>query len=102
LLAKKGLASKIALCYPLRSVNDTASSISNPPAQAGYAKDIMHKSLTTERIMRAVESNMNDCTNIGFCKVCGEEQEGCERDARKYECESCGAKEVFGAEELLF
>lgn len=37
----------------------------------------------------------------GFCRACGNEQYGCEPDARKYVCESCGAKEVYGAQELL-
>ncbi len=37
----------------------------------------------------------------GFCIVCGFEQGGCEPDARKYECEDCGAHSVYGAEELL-
>lgn len=62
----------------------------------------MHKSLTSDRIMKAVESNEVDCTNIGFCKACGAEQDGCEPNARNYECEGCGAMQVFGAEELLF
>jgi hypothetical protein len=38
---------------------------------------------------------------IGFCLACGEEQAGCEPDAREYECESCGAYKVYGAEEIL-
>jgi hypothetical protein len=62
----------------------------------------MHKSITPERIEKAIESNMVDCTNIGFCKACGAEQDGCEPDARNYECEECGKHQVFGAEELLF
>lgn len=57
----------------------------------------MHKSLTIERILAAAEED--DCT--GFCKKCGEEQYGCEPDARHYECDSCGAEQVFGAAELL-
>jgi hypothetical protein len=57
----------------------------------------MHKSITFERIRSAIEED--DC--IGFCKKCGEEQNGCEPDARHYECDSCGAEQVFGAEELL-
>ena len=39
--------------------------------------------------------------NLGFCTTCGEEQYGCEPDARRYECEACGNFDVFGAEELL-
>ena len=37
----------------------------------------------------------------GWCKVCHEYTTGVEPDARKYECPSCGAREVYGAEELL-
>ncbi len=49
-------------------------------------------------VMAAVERD--DCT--GFCIACGEEQSGCEPDARRVECESCGEPKVYGAEELLF
>ena len=35
----------------------------------------------------------------GICLHCGEWSfGGCEPDARNYECESCGAKQVMGAE----
>ena len=37
----------------------------------------------------------------GFCLECGEVSGCCEPDARNYECECCGANEVFGAEECL-
>lgn len=37
----------------------------------------------------------------GFCIACGDEAYNVEPDARKYECESCGAKKVYGAQELL-
>lgn len=37
----------------------------------------------------------------GFCIACGEEAYGVEPDARKYQCESCGVRAVYGAEELL-
>lgn len=37
----------------------------------------------------------------GFCLACGEWGEGgVEPDARGYECEGCGKKAVYGAEEL--
>jgi predicted RNA-binding Zn-ribbon protein involved in translation (DUF1610 family) len=39
--------------------------------------------------------------NPGFCTACGEEVEGVEPDARNYECEVCGERKVYGAEELL-
>src|SRR3990167_9017814 len=38
------------------------------------------------------ENNSNTCTNWGFCLACGSQQEGCEPDARRYECEDCGKR----------
>ena len=61
----------------------------------------LHRSITPNCIMNAVERQMTSLDNPGFCIACGAEQEGCEPDARNYECESCGAHKVFGAEELL-
>lgn len=37
----------------------------------------------------------------GFCLACKAEAYGVEPDARRYECESCGEKAVYGIEELL-
>jgi len=37
----------------------------------------------------------------GYCLACGEMQECCEPDARKYRCDNCSQLQVFGAEELL-
>jgi DNA-directed RNA polymerase subunit RPC12/RpoP len=48
-------------------------------------------------VIDAVESG----EYVGFCVKCGEEASGVEPDARKYECESCGERGVYGAEELL-
>jgi hypothetical protein len=62
----------------------------------------MHKSVTAERILAAVEHYNKSLDNPGICIKCGEDAEGVEPDARGYECESCGAKAVYGAEELLF
>jgi hypothetical protein len=39
--------------------------------------------------------------NPGACLACGERAYGVEPDARRYKCESCGAFEVYGLEELL-
>jgi hypothetical protein len=61
----------------------------------------IHQSLTSEVIMEAVERQMYDLDNPGFCISCGHEQGGCEPDARKYECEACGERQVYGAQELL-
>ena len=43
---------------------------------------------------------MND-RNMGHCIYCGEDAYGVEPDARKYECEGCGERGVYGLEELL-
>ena len=56
---------------------------------------------TQDQIMAAVEAQMFGTENPGFCRACGAEADGCEPDARNYECEACGEAEVFGAEELL-
>ena len=61
----------------------------------------LHKSLTPARIARACERYRRSLDNPGFCTACGAEAEGCEPDAREYECESCGEPAVYGAEELL-
>jgi predicted RNA-binding Zn-ribbon protein involved in translation (DUF1610 family) len=61
----------------------------------------LHESITKERIIEAVERYNTSLDNPGFCVACGEEVDGVEPDARKYECESCGAKAVYGGEELL-
>jgi hypothetical protein len=37
----------------------------------------------------------------GFCLACGAEIHHIEPDARKSECECCGAPKVYGAQELL-
>jgi hypothetical protein len=39
--------------------------------------------------------------DTGFCLDCGNEQSGCEPDARNYECDDCGKRMVFGAAEIL-
>ena len=36
----------------------------------------------------------------GFCLACGAEAYGVEPDARKYQCEQCEFKAVYGAEEI--
>lgn len=61
----------------------------------------IHESLTIDRVMAAAESEMFGTDNPGFCIACGEEADGCEPDARGYPCECCGARKVYGAQELL-
>ena len=50
-----------------------------------------------DRIIAAIEAD----NMTGFCVACGEEAYGVEPDAEGYTCESCGKRQVFGAEELL-
>ena len=38
---------------------------------------------------------------VGYCLKCGSKAYGVEPDARKYECDNCGAFKVYGADELL-
>jgi hypothetical protein len=61
----------------------------------------IHPSITVERVADACERRMCSLDDPGFCIECGEEQGGCEPDARKYRCESCGHMQVYGCEELL-
>ncbi|HEU4986897.1 MAG TPA: hypothetical protein VFT89_07515 [Rhizobiaceae bacterium] len=60
-----------------------------------------HPSVTTGRIEEACERRLSSLDNPGICLACGFEQDGCEPDAREYECEACGEEQVFGCEELL-
>jgi len=53
--------------------------------------------LDFDEVMAAAERN----DGTGFCIECGAEADGIEPDARGYECESCGAHAVCGAEEIL-
>jgi len=62
----------------------------------------IHPSINSERILDAVERGNTTLDNPGFCIECGEEVEGVEPDAEKYECEHCGKEAVYGAEQLLF
>ena len=65
------------------------------------ARNLWHKSLSDEVIMDACERRMVSLDNPGFCLICGFEQDGCEPDACNYQCEACGAEQVFGCEELM-
>jgi hypothetical protein len=61
----------------------------------------IHPTITTERVLEAAQREAMTLDNPGLCLVCGEEMEGCEPDARRYECEAYGSHEVYGAQELL-
>lgn len=54
-----------------------------------------------QELKHAIYESMFGTGSTGFCTKCGESQDGCEPDACNYECESCGAREVYGAEELM-
>ncbi len=62
----------------------------------------MHKSITVDRVIEAVERGRKTLDNPGFCIACGEDAEGREPDARNYKCKCCEKRAVFGAEELLY
>ena len=65
--------------------------------QLNHVEEI-HKAITLDRLLDAVE----DDENIGFCIGCGESTEGgVEPDAERYRCESCGRHLVYGAEQLM-
>lgn len=61
----------------------------------------IHPDITLDRLLEAVERQNTTLDNPGFCINCGEEAEGCEPDARRYHCEHCNKRTVYGAEELL-
>lgn len=60
----------------------------------------VHPSITLERVVEAAERQQHGLDNPGFCLACGEENDCCEPDMRRGECEVCGARQVYGAEEL--
>lgn len=61
----------------------------------------VHESITLERLMQANERRRMTLDDPGLCIACGNEQTGCEPDARKIQCEACSEHAVYGAEELL-
>lgn len=61
----------------------------------------IHPSVTLDRVCDAVERKQTTLDNPGFCTACGADADGVEPDARRYECQACGAHAVYGASELL-
>ena len=61
----------------------------------------IHPSVTSDRVLALAESEAYGLENPGICLSCGEEADGCEPDARGYECEGCGEKAVYGAAEIM-
>jgi hypothetical protein len=62
---------------------------------------VKKRKITRKRIYAAVRRQMTTLDNPGFCLACGADADGCEPDARGYECEVCGKPKVYGAEEVL-
>ena len=60
-----------------------------------------HKSITEDRIVAMCMRAARTVDNPGICLACGNDQDGCEPDARNYTCEACGESCVMGAEEIL-
>lgn len=50
---------------------------------------------------RAASEDFFSLDDSGFCVACGAEAYGVEPDARRYECEACGEKRVYGLQEAL-
>ena len=57
--------------------------------------------ITTRKLFHKTKHFSPPVDSESFCIACGFEQDGCEPDARCYECESCGEHKVYGAAELL-
>jgi len=91
--------------FPSIPFPTTANSMSNTttanaipfPTTATKPKP-KRKAITIARIAAMCERDEYE----GICIACGEDAEGVEPDARKYECESCGEKKVYSCQELLF
>ena len=65
------------------------------------ARRLPHPSITEDRVVELVMLAQTTVENPGICLACGEDADGCEPDAEKYECEVCGESTVMGAEQIL-
>ena len=61
----------------------------------------IHESITEDRVLDAVRSEMSGLENPSFCLACGEDASECEPDAERYPCEACGVRAVYGAEQVM-
>lgn len=59
----------------------------------------IHRSVTFDRVITDL-ADPRSLENPGICLACGDDAE-CTPDARRYVCESCGARAVYGCEEIL-
>lgn len=57
--------------------------------------------LSGESLLNAVERQVFELENPGFCTDCGAEYDDCEPDTARRKCDECGEKAVFGAEEIM-
>lgn len=57
--------------------------------------------MTKQEILELAMELAEEDAGEGICLACGEIAGGCEPDARGCECESCGKRRVFGAEEVV-
>lgn len=63
----------------------------------------MKKVATALQKIRVTEDtyHMLDDESLGVCRECLTPMCECEPDARKYKCDGCGAKAVYGVQELM-
>ena len=61
----------------------------------------LHESLTPDRVLGRLREAEADGELIGFCRSCGAEHSGIERDAVGHECPACAAATVEGADEMI-
>lgn len=54
-----------------------------------------------DRAIKMCEESETTLSNPGICLACGADADGCEPNARNYECEACGKNKVFGAQEVI-
>jgi hypothetical protein len=59
-----------------------------------------HPTITDEAILRARDQHTTTLDNPGFCIAGGHAAGGCDPDTRRAACESCGERQVYGAQEL--
>ena len=63
--------------------------------------DLIARKASTSVIADQVFDAIQSDDSLGFCLDCGAMAYGVEPNARHYECESCGERWVFGAQETL-
>ncbi len=75
----------------------------HPYSEETVMRDYTTRTGATQKMQsfKTLERAIHDDDNTGFCLACGQDRGGVEPDARKYPCESCGARKVYGAQELL-